>query len=397
MASLAQLYSLRDRTNPALERAKITASSMNAIPQDKYGYSSIAKIPLMYMYGQQSGEAANIDVAQNEQINKAIAIEQELMQAEEVRKAAEEKRKETEFGWKGTEQEYKATEEARKVAGEGRDITKSQADIQKTGIDTRAKIIETAQSIKDDNARKAYLNQNADALGMDTSTWTISYSKQEGKRTITTFFNKKDSSTMDMLMDEQSGIYKAMGNQWVLMNPDETDAFLSVFSKTAPPKSDVLSDKALAQREKIAKAGRSITEADILKQSLGQYKNQIDLAMKDPDEINRLPQIKAINNQFAGRIPDYYLYKPVETEPQSENSGGFLNWMKNLFGRSSPAPQSSVAPTPAEVYSKPPASKTPPTPMGGKPLASQNKGRVIRDTVTGKRERSDGINWIEIK
>ena len=32
----------------------------------------------------------------------------------------------------------------------------------------------------------------------------------------------------------------------------------------------------------------------------------------------------------------------------------------------------------------------------GKPSASENKGKILRDTTTGKRERSDGVDWIPI-
>ena len=32
-----------------------------------------------------------------------------------------------------------------------------------------------------------------------------------------------------------------------------------------------------------------------------------------------------------------------------------------------------------------------------KPDASKYKGKIIVDTVTGKKEKSDGKNWVEIK
>ena len=58
---LSSLYSKYLFNNPARERASVLASTVSSIPRDRYGYGSLAKIPMMYVLGKELGTAQRID------------------------------------------------------------------------------------------------------------------------------------------------------------------------------------------------------------------------------------------------------------------------------------------------------------------------------------------------
>lgn len=57
----SQIYGQQFKANPARNRATMLQNTINHMPQDRYGYSDLAKIPMMWAAGKSMGEAEQID------------------------------------------------------------------------------------------------------------------------------------------------------------------------------------------------------------------------------------------------------------------------------------------------------------------------------------------------
>ena len=315
--NLATLYALQNRTNPAREKAKMFAEGVKTIEPDNYGYSSIAKIPLMYMYGQAAGEASNIDAQNNEAISGLMksTVENEQLKAK----------------------------------NEG---LKTQSTLDKNRVDMTAKVLETAMkmadTIDDDGASAtSYLNQNKEAFGLGDDI-SISKVKKTGQHALIGLFNKNDNSESLFNFDTKNGKLLKVGkdNQWEEATPED----LTNFSKTQP---DVHSPERLKQELQLKAAGKTPNENAITpqdrdyKQNLEVYLKYIAPAMKsdNPDEINR------INNSDVGRrIKPEHLYTPNMDEGKKS---GFWKGVKDFFGigNDSATPTQPTV-SPADAYAK---------------------------------------------
>ena len=95
MRNLSQLYNLAHRPNRPREQAGMMAETMRAMPTDRYGYSAIAKIPMMALMGKYMGKAATFEEQRSQEALTAI---QDLEERERIAEQ-DSKRKEgvTEF------------------------------------------------------------------------------------------------------------------------------------------------------------------------------------------------------------------------------------------------------------------------------------------------------------
>ncbi len=59
--NMSTLYSTAYKNNPHRDRLAVMSGVMNNMPQDRFGYSSIAKIPMMYALGDELGQSAEFE------------------------------------------------------------------------------------------------------------------------------------------------------------------------------------------------------------------------------------------------------------------------------------------------------------------------------------------------
>ena len=191
--NLATLYALQNKTNPAREKAKMMAEGIKTIEPDKYGYSSIAKIPLMYMYGQAAGEASNIDAAQNEEIS---GLMKSTAEAETL----------------------KAKSEADKSKSE---IAKNTSTINKQEVETAAKMLEVNKGLGkvSKEAQIAHINspEVKAALRIPGNITITSIEDDEtGTWSVFDAYDTTDSTVRKYLLNNTTGEIKpaAEGNKW---------------------------------------------------------------------------------------------------------------------------------------------------------------------------------------
>ena len=219
--NLATLYALQNKTNPKREQAKMMAEGIKTIEPDKYGYSSLAKIPLMYMYGQAAGEAAGIDEQNKEEMSGYLKS--------------------------GMENEaLKVKNEALKT---GSEIAKNTSTIDKNRVEIGGKLLEGALKLKGDSRLAALNNpQLKAAMGIPEE---VAVTASEDKGDFTTFdsTNYKTGIVKKWLLNKGDGKISVAGS-----TNGEGNEWMPIEGTTKP---DVISPEAEAQKIRIGKAGKA--------------------------------------------------------------------------------------------------------------------------------------------
>lgn len=400
---MATLYGQAYKNNPHRDRAAVLSGAINNQPQDRFGYSSIAKIPMMYALGGELGKSADFE---NSRSDALIGIAEQ--QGE--REAKTEKSK----MWFET---LKVTfDKSPKIAVQMWNDPERGAEAY---LGTKLKITD----IDLGNRMTSVKSENGRWMGLDSAdgkvkAWNGKEWTELSQEEITAIGNETRKAPEVKDFQEGSSVvskqYDATTKKWVPVEGAKGPKFAPQVTQIGG-KNDTVQSAFVSQGEKPEMLGDPTSKFAPKDTSLQANKTEDDFRNRtthldslyvalstgvDPYTKEPIKDIDIIKNRIfeaENYLKNNYPEKLQQTKfGPSDISKAAISPDRTISPKaeySKPQTKTGVPPTVKPPVQVAPQVKT----MNTMPPATAHIGKTIKDTTTNKFYKSDGKNWIEVK
>lgn len=348
MSDIANLYAYRLKANPGLAKAQLAIGMANAIGDDKYGYSAIAKIPALAYAGYAAGEGDRYDAEMMTQAQANIKDKQDREVAAAIMKNA------IEIGKHSAENanEYLAMTTANEPDNKyvaplkewrlSSPITKDNWMQIKNGHTTKtvhlsafpfqAKLKEANPDLTQEQLDQATIEKGLMRVDSETD---VSQPSEAAKAYVAQLYGNSPETLAYQYPDKtntkqaiESGLVQEQGGDKLLKEYYDIEKL---------KKGDVDSPEKYKQQLDYRRAGKttiSLAEKD-KKADLEQYWKQIKLiTASDMSKQEQFDEINAVNSKF--NLPAQYYYRPSTPQevsnPQEVSKSNWMNSIKRFLG-----------------------------------------------------------------